>query len=315
MMELSIVDSGDRGAGSSGRQESPTARQIPRSAVSAWMVSILLHAVLFFAMFLLVFPYTPAAEVPETITRSELVGDPDATSSGVSSADLPTQSPMRKDTPVRIQPRRTDALAGMESLKKRSLSIIGIGTGRSDSARYGLSVGGGGGPEFFGLGGTARGARRIVYVVDRSGSMLGIFDIVRRELKRSVSKLRRSQRFHVILFNSRAPLENPPRRLVSAIQAHKKKLFAFLDNIMPDGGTDPGPAMRLAFSAEPDLIYFLTDGQFDDKLLAQLDAWNKNRRTRIFTIAFFGAGGADLLEQIAREHKGEFRFVSEDELP
>ena len=175
---------------------------------------------------------------------------------------------------------------------------------------------GGPGPEFFGAGGSsARGARRIVYVVDRSGSMLDTFEYVAEELKRSISALRRSQKFHVIFYNSGKPLEAPPGRLVSAIQAQKDRFFAFLADVMPAGGTDPIPAMGRALSNEPDLIYFLSDGQFEATLLDKLDAWNKERRTQIFTIAYVDRTGAELLERIAREHGGEFKFVSEDDLP
>ena len=312
-MESGPVKSADQGLGPA---PSPPVRWLPRPALSAWLASLLLHAVLFLAMLALVFPYAPAAPVRETITRAELIGDPDGATSSLSPlSELPTHRSTPDATQPRIQPRQADPLSGLQSIKKRPVPIIGIGTGRSDFSRFGLGVGGGGGPEFFGLGGTARGVRRIVYVVDRSGSMLGTFDIVRRELKRSVNKLRRSQKFHVIFFNSKPPVENPPRRLVSAIQAHKQQLYEFLDRIMPDGGTDPAPAMRRAFATEPDLIYFLTDGEFDKTLLPKLGRWNEDRAVRIFTIAFFGAGGVDRLEKIAREHNGEFRFVTEDDLP
>ena len=83
----------------------------------------------------------------------------------------------------------------------------------------------------------------------------------------------------------------------------------------PEGSTDPGPAMRRALATEPDLVYFLTDGEFDRSLIAQLDQWNRSRRVRIFTIAYFDRSGAELLEDIAREHGGEFKFISENDLP
>ena len=286
------------------------------TVLSAWFVSMLIHAVLFFIMFVVVFPYTPKLDASLPVTRAELVGDPEALAFDLSPvSEWAAEAPMPATRELRFTPRKSDQLAGLATLKKPELPIIGIGAGSGDFSKYGLGVSDGTGPEFFGLGGTARGTGRIVYVVDRSGSMLDTFDVVRQELKRSVEALRRSQKFHVILFNSGAPLENPPKRLVSAIPARKQKLFKFLDSVMPDGGTDPGPAMRRAFSVEPELIYFLTDGQFDPVLLKQLDQWNKDRRVRIFTIAFFGAGGAELLERIAREHDGEFRFITEDDLP
>ncbi len=112
----------------------------------------------------------------------------------------------------------------------------------------------------------------------------------------------------------RPPLENPPKRLVSAIHAHKRKAFRFLENITPGGSTDPTLAMRRAFKVQPDLVFFLTDGQFDPKLLNTLDGLNRNRDVRIYTIAYVNQIGAALLERIAREHNGEYRYVSEDEI-
>lgn len=287
-----------------------------RSILGAWILSIMVHAAGLALMLLLVFPYTPKAEAPRPVTRAELVGELDATSF------FPTRNPDVSDphqvieTPeIRFTPREFEELGKLAVSKKPELSIIGIGAGGADFSRYGLSAGPGTGPVFFGLGQSARGARRIVYVVDRSASMLDTFDYVRNELKRSISQLRRSQKFHVIFFNSGSLLQNPPRKLVSAIEARKTSFFKFLDNIFPDGGTNPEPAMRRALALEPDLIYFLTDGEFQPVLLDTLDKLNRNRMVQIFTIAYFDERGATLLEKIAREHGGAFKFVTESDLP
>ena len=66
------------------------------------------------------------------------------------------------------------------------------------------------------------------------------------------------------------------------------------------------------------MIYFLTDAtgdSFSAELRAQLDEWNKDRRTRIFTVAYLNRDAMRFLETIAREHGGEFRYVSDDDLP
>ena len=62
-------------------------------------------------------------------------------------------------------------------------------------------------------------------------------------------------------------------------------------------------------------VYFLTDGEFEPVLIDRLDAWNRDRDVLIYTIAYFDESGAGLLERIAREHGGKFRFVSESDLP
>lgn len=287
-----------------------------RLVVLVWLISILLHTVILLVTLAIVFPFTPH-EAPESPTvHVEIVGNPDAT--GVASPQAPNPSDTEwkeQSEPPRFTPERFERLAKATTPSKTDLPIIGIGTGGGDFSRYGLSVGAGSGPEFFGLGRSARGAKRIVYVVDRSGSMLDTFGHVRAELIRSISELRRSQKFHVIFFNAGRPLENPPKRLVSAIKAQKEQLFRFLDTVYPEGSTDPAPAMRRALATDPDLVYFLTDGEFDSSLVAKLDQWNKDRTVKIFTIAYFDQSGAALLEEIARRNGGKFRFVTENDLP
>ncbi|MCH7814572.1 MAG: VWA domain-containing protein [Planctomycetes bacterium] len=215
---------------------------------------------------------------------------------------------------ARYRPKAFDKPSALTTSARPELPVIGIGSSGGDFAQYGLAVGSGSGPESFGLGGQTRGARRIVYVVDRSGSMLTTFEAVRRELRTSIGDLRRSQKFHVIFFNAGPPLENRPRKLVSATANQKKLALAFLDEIQSEGATDPIPAMQRAFAVRPDLIYFLTDGDFDPLLLEKLRQWNKDGRVRIFTLAYVSEAGRLLLEQIAREHQGEFKFISEHEI-
>ncbi len=299
-----------------------------RTILSAWVISILLHSAVFSVMLLLVLPYSPHADATISVSRAEPVGDVVAEERpewgrelrevhSWGHSDLGTTDPLefRVDLPQGGAPGDPSTALATGLPKGGELSIIGIGTGGGDLSRFGMGTGGGPGAEFFGLGRSAPGVQRIVYVVDRSGSMTDTFDFVRAEMKRSIGALRRSQRFHLIFFNFGEPVENPPRELVSAIAAQKLKAGEFLDGIMTGGGTDPEPAMRRAFAVGPDLIYFLTDGEFRDTLIQRLREWNKDRRVRIFTIAFMGAGGAGLLEQIAREHGGEFRHITEQDLP
>jgi hypothetical protein len=166
-------------------------------------------------------------------------------------------------------------------------------------------------PAFFGAGAGGKAVTNVVYVVDRSSSMLDTFDFVRAELTKSISSLRRSQRFHVIFFNAGPLLENPPERLVHAIEGNRKAFFEFLETVTPTGSTDPLPAMYRAFELKPDLIYLLSDGlKFPPDILQRLDVLNRSRDTVISTIAYLDPLGRQILEQIAREQGGEFVFVS-----
>jgi len=286
------------------------------SILAAWLASLGLHALGLVVMFFLVFPFAPKKQLDAPAVRADVIGDFSPTAFAALRPPVEPQTHQEVEMEnIRFVPKRVAELSTLTAPQKPKLAIIGIGTGGGDFARYGLTVSADRGPVFFGLGGSEREARHIVYVVDRSGSMLDTFTYVCQELKRSVSGLKRSQKFHVIFFNSGAPLENPPGRLVSAIRAQKEELFDFLDQVFPEGATNPEPAMRRALALEPDLIYFLTDGEFDAGLVDALDRLNHDRRAKIYTIAYFDRRGAELLEKIARAHGGKFRFFSELDLP
>jgi hypothetical protein len=251
------------------------------------------------------------------LAHTDLLGDLQDTRLEVSmESGLPVRDDWVTPDSLRVKPKPLEQLTDAVNAARPELSIVGIGTGGGeDFSKYGLRASAGGpGPNFFGLGRQARGARRIVYVVDRSGSMMTTFDAVRQEMRRSVNGLRRSQKFHVICFNAGPPLENKPRKLVPATSRHRGRLFEFLDTIQAEGSTDPIPAMERAFQVRPDLIYFLTDGDFDPALVERLRVLNREEKVRIFTIAYVSEGGRILLEQIARENNGDFRFVSEHDI-
>ena len=104
---------------------------------------------------------------------------------------------------------------------------------------------------FFGVGGGKEGAGKIVYVVDRSGSMVDSIEFVRAELKRSIGTLTDEQEFHVIFYSSGPPVEMPTGRLVKATERNKQLAGQFIDGIVPQGETDPSKALERAFACQP----------------------------------------------------------------
>lgn len=322
-----------------------------RALVWAWCFSLALHLVVLGVMIFVAFPEAPRgldAEVTNVraLTSAEL-GPRYGSGVPPPTAQVPPRDPVSE--PPRTPPddwipppmpasaaalsglgvglRSGPGSAGMTDAdglpatgRSGGLPFIGLGGGggvggRGDLGAMGLSLGGGSGPQFFGVGGTAKDVEKIVYVVDRSGSMSDTFGYVRHELVRSITALRRTQRFHVIFFNSGVPLENPPKRLVSALEANRAEFFSFLETVTATGSTNPEKAMYLALSLNPDLVYFLSDGVFDAAFADKLAEWNKDRKVKICTIAYLDREGSAVLERIARESSGEFRYVSENELP
>ena len=207
------------------------------------------------------------------------------------------------------------------------VQVIGISGGASSgsSAAFGLTTGGSGtGPKsnFFGTGGNAY---HIVYVVDRSGSMLDTLDLVKKEMLRSICRLSPAQTFHVIFFATGKPLENAPRRLVYANEDYKREAMKYLKTIHAQGRTDPIPALRRAFTVlqrtpnqkRGKLVYLLTDGEFQDneQVLKTVKELNKSGQIYINTILHHHESppAVKVLKAIAKENGGRFKFIPPSE--
>ena len=64
----------------------------------------------------------------------------------------------------------------------------------------------------------------------------------------------------------------------------------------------------MALSLKPEVIYFLTDGDFDASCRELVKEKNKSG-TVIHTIALQNKDGIALLEAIAKDNKGIFTFI------
>jgi hypothetical protein len=278
-----------------------------------WLLSVVLHAGLILAAAFIIYA-VQQADLNEGFALAGFEMDSNVETTDGSLQELLPLEQQELTLPAKqIDLSRADVDkldAALDAQTSGDLSIVGIGADANDSigAFAGMTAQSRGGPKvsFFGQGGRGY---RIVFVIDRSGSMSDSFDFLRSELKESIDKLRYNQRFHVILFHSGPYLENPPRRLVPAIRDNKERCKQFLDTVVPSGQTDPIPAMRRAMELRPDIIYFLTDGAFDEALVGELRKWNRNKRVRIFTLGYLYAPGEELLRQIAEENGGTYKFV------
>ena len=166
---------------------------------------------------------------------------------------------------------------------------------------------------FFATGGEEE-PRGIVYVIDRSGSMTCSLDYVKSELKRSIGELSEDDEFDVIFYSSGPPVEMPTRRLVNATERNKQLAFQFIDGVIAQGETDPAGAIERAFAVKPDIIYILTDGEFDRAIVALVKRLNADAKVTVHTIGFLYREGEPILKQIADQNGGRYRFVSEKDL-
>ena len=195
----------------------------------------------------------------------------------------------------------------------------GEGDGSGPLAMFGTPGGGAlglKGPIF----GNSGNAKKIAFVCDASGSMLSKFSTLRRELSKSVRQLKPIQSFSLIFFQQQSCMAME-QNLALATPETKRKADTFLETVVPRAETNPIPALELAFKQKPDLIYFLTDGDFPDNNAVQnfIRQVDKDKTVKINTIAFVGDKDNDtdfmkLLKQIAEETGGVYRFVRESDL-
>jgi hypothetical protein len=170
------------------------------------------------------------------------------------------------------------------------------------------------GPVVF-MGTTIDDVGKVVYILDRSGSMSDAFDRLQAAVERSIGALTPPQQFHVIFYSSGPPVELPQKILVAATDAAKDEAAKFIATVVPQGETDPAEALTRAFALKPDAICLMTDGEFDHQIVDLIKKLNADGKTRIYTFAFLYQLGESTLKQIAEGNGGKYRYISDRDLP
>jgi hypothetical protein len=289
-----------------------------------WVISLLFHVGLFMVFFFFVFIVRHQAEM-ERLKIAQAIEIPDP------GGRMDPGSLRRQDKTASRETRRQkfvkkESLSLNADKTARPLDIIGVGGGgASGGGTRDIGMGGsgsGGGPRtaFFGTSGNAH---NVVYVIDRSGSMIDTFDFVRYEMIRSIGRLRDTQTFHVILFSTGNPIENPPKQLVGATKEQKKDASHFLGTITAEGSTNPVPALKRAFQVlraaqKPGKqVFLLTDGVFPDneQVLKEIAVMNPQKDVAIYTYLYGTRPpeAVDVMQKIAAENRGQYTFVDHEE--
>lgn len=185
----------------------------------------------------------------------------------------------------------------------------GGGGGLGGTGEAGDKGGGIGGIPFFGTQATGK---SFVFVVDMSESMQGgRFKRAKAELHESIKKLKPEQKFFVIFFNDKAiPMfsPRPESNMLFATTSHKTRARRWINERKADGITNPVAALQMALELKPDAIFFLTDGELPDDVQTMTRREN-TAHIVIHTIAFENKFGEGVLESIAKENGGTYRFV------
>ncbi len=325
------------------KDESEEASPVALAAIGTgmpWVISAIMHVGVFLIMLFIVMisrPPTPKVE------RSGPVWDPPPVGELGNFKEVAgsSQAPAPRPQPVKAAPWRDMVISPGPS--DSVVELVETGVGHSATGRD-LQDGDHPGGGFYGLvpgvdkGG---GARNVVYIVDRSGSMAKTFEEVKGEMIRSISRLRPRQKFHVVLFGDGLTIEGPRRGLVTAALENKLAAAEFLRDTEARGTTTALVALQRAFAVlatrpanESKLIYLVSDGDFsglaggsryrtaDGRTLGGNEAvlqWladnNKAPKVYIQTVLLHSTDESALkvLKAIARSNGGLFKYISTDE--
>jgi len=305
-------------------KEQPEAVIAVMARAMPWVISVFFHLGLgLIFMFVAMIVKPPARVLSVTIPDAVLSEDPGQVNP--TRSDRPDSSPQRFR---RVQASETHERDIPEDTGQtdKQVTLIGRGAGGTigGPGDFGLSTSGGGGRSNFA--GTGGNAYHIVYLIDRSGSMIDSFLAVRLEIASSVAQLRPVQDFHVILFaGGQRLLEKQPPGLTAATDRNKLMLADFLKPVRAEASTNPIPAIKRAFevlagadmSRPGKLIYLLTDGVFPDnkKVLEIIRRRNKNKEVLINTFLYGNRPpeAERVMRKIAAENGGRYRYISPDE--
>jgi hypothetical protein len=295
------------------------------STAVAWATSVAFHVILFATAILVVPPLVKSLHDPAKeqviIPDAQLASDEDI--GGVPNPGLgkdPSRQASQENDPTATDThgwadRHSDNLAaalsgsaiptndqmdaGTSSAQGKDNSVINLfGGSDGQTANFGPRGGGqGAGPrsKIFGHGSNVR---SIIYVCDGSGSLVGgKDDVLRMELKRDIANLSPIQSFNVIIFQENhdgTEYQALSDHLMMASPSNQSRVFSYLEHELTfHGDTNPVPALKEAFHENPQLIFLLTDGEFDnpsgDEVLSRIEDGNSEKKIHINTVLLLGS--------------------------
>jgi hypothetical protein len=306
--------------------ETPAAHRV--RSVAPWIVSPLVHLLLLIVGFLITWNVVAQQEEKSVEIVADFyapVYDPLAKMDLESSTD----TPKLQETLIPTDVVTPEEIAQTPLAEIDPLQTFSDARAMSSLAEFAPQAAEGS-ASFVGL--KATNARRVVYVIDASGSMLRTLKYVIEELGRSLDGLSPRQSYGIVFYQRADAIVVPPARELSRANADAKlkSLEWISDNIIPSGNSNPLAAIEAAIKLKPDAIFILSDnitgaGQFEidqNDLLDMLDRLNPidpatgRRTTQINCIQFLDPDPLNTLAEIARIHGGEngYRFLDRREL-
>jgi Ca-activated chloride channel family protein len=158
--------------------------------------------------------------------------------------------------------------------------------------------------------------KEIVFVLDTSGSMSGFpIEKAKEAMKLSLDGLYPNDTFNLITFagDTHVLFDEP----LPATPANLRKAQEFLTSRRGDGGTEMMEAVKIALAPSDAqnhlrIVCFMTDGQVgnDTEIIGEV---KKYRNARVFAFGIGESVNRYLLDNIAKEGRGEVEYVAPDD--
>ncbi len=268
-----------------------------RQDATAFVVSLAVHLMLLLVVWQM-FRFVMQPRSPGIVITSEIDTGEDGAESQVLTL-IDSTVPM-------VQPVAVQHATAVD------ITPLHIGSGAPGGVE--ATIGGGGGIGFFG----ARAeANSVVFVVDKSGSMSNQMrlDTAKLELSNALQQLKPHQKFYVIFYDNdmlRMLAPAAPPRMQFATRSNVSRFLNWLSShVEPGGGTVPRESLLTALELQPEVIFFLTDGDSAPQTAATVHLQNA-QDTIIHTLCFSNDYGEQVMRRIAQENRGRYRFVDAD---
>ncbi len=317
----------------------PLDQPVKHNRFPSWLLSLVVHFVLFIALALLFRsqPKGAGVESPrsggivlvhqtegeteyleESDFESDIVSESETTDNVTSSLPTAESPPIETesflpsgDFSLGESSDTVDVLPGSEGMVNNTPQVSVTGNQATTSV--------------FGVQGTGS---TFIYVFDRSASMEGFnrrpLTRSKEELIASLQSLEPHHQFQIVFYNDRPKIFNPfpgqDPRMLFATDENKILAKRFISAIRGEGGTRHMDALRFAVSLSAEVVFFLTDAdepRLTTSQLTEIQKWNRSSAS-INTIEF-GSGpqrsANNFLVKIARQNHGHHVYVDVSKLP
>ena len=301
---------------------------VPRKlrSIPSWVISLAVHVVLLVVLGIVtiqsldeskIFSIQASSAESETVVF-EAISELEPQEVETEPIESPDSSPAFESMAMLSEPSLTSIHEASVALEAGA--VIGSAAESVNAASRGSGARGAS-AQFFGA---EAAGNTFCFIVDSSGSMRkgGAFEAAKRELLRSISALKPSQRFYIYFFSDEVEMlrlgeKEPEKFPVYATPENVQMAAEWVSGIQIRGGRAPNDAFDLAIELEPDAIFLLFDGNTKVDVAAHLRKVNRVDdllsgpipRVSIHTIGFGDRQHEPLMAKIAAENLGTYRFV------